>query len=348
MMLVWRMLRRRRLVLALLCSLALHASFLWLAGRAQAPAWPKEPLPPVALALLPPPVEPPARVAPDPPAPRRVRRAPVGAKPSGPAMPPRAGERSASAEKPLEVPSFTHLLRRGSPSLALDAPASQPATPTPQEMLDRYIGERIARRNVAQGRVDPYFGRMAEALAKAAEHPPPMAGDDPFAGYMRAWVENLGRYGKTGSPYPEGMQSGLSWQNDLAQGKLSGMTALVEIRQAADGTIVSALVVQGSGSEEFDGFVLAAAGRAVAGLPAPPREGFGIHPQGLRSVWRFDERMHFLKDIKQFGAKDIPYLLAMAPIGFITGTFDEVLGILKLADFREAQYVCNVELVALE
>ncbi len=193
---------RRRLPLALLLSLGLHAGlWLWMEARRSPLAEQRTPSPaPATLQFVEvevaPPSEPPKPTPPGPPPPRPPRRPPStvaqAPQPPPPAPPP---PRTEPAPTPVEPPAITEApptgdtpradvpraegLRPGasrllpSPSLSwspdrgVDVPdAGVPVPSTPEEKVADMLLEGVRRGKVDRGLVHPYFSELGRSLLK--------------------------------------------------------------------------------------------------------------------------------------------------------------------------------------
>ncbi len=136
----------------------------------------------------------------------------------------------------------------------------------------------------------------------------------------------------------------LEWANGAAGVEL---IAVVELRQDSDGALRSIVLQKATGVRAFDAWVLEMARLSVQSLKeTPPDAGVGIHATGLRSVWEFKGKVSYMRTSKELDAKqDAWYLLAMMPLGFAPGTFDEVSGSMSYVDLRYPHYEATVKLL---
>ena len=65
------------------------------------------------------------------------------------------------------------------------------------------------------------------------------------------------------------------------------LVTVLELFQVPGGALADATIVKSSGFRDFDEFALHRARKAFAKLEESPDGGFGISPEGWRSVWRF-------------------------------------------------------------
>src|SRR5690606_5565377 len=102
-----------------------------------------------------------------------------------------------------------------------------------------------------------------------------------------------------------------------AQGRMGALLrAEVRIEQGPDGSVHAVSLVKGSGNVDFDRHVLSVAPRSIATLPPPPKEGSGIHPDGMRSHWAFEGHLRLDKKLKDFRIpQDLPYLVGASALG---------------------------------
>lgn len=229
---------RRRLLLALLLSLGLHAGvWLWMEVRRSPLAEQRRPPPaPATLQFVEvevaPPPEPPKPLPPSPPPPKPPRRPPPAVaqapKPQGPPPPtpveppptvtetptvsdiprsdgPRAEGPSLGASRLLPSPSLSW-----SPERGVDIPdAGVPVPATPEERVADMVMEGVRRGKVDRGLVHPYYSELGKSLLKNwdAERAVSAKGIKGFldqtrgnsAEWMRVWSDRAAAYANTGS-----------------------------------------------------------------------------------------------------------------------------------------------------
>ena len=229
---------RRRLLLALLLSLCLHAG-VWLWMEVRRSPFQEQRIPPPAPATLQfvevevaPPPEPPKPLPPSPPPPKPPRRPPPAVaqapKPQGPPPPtpveppptdtetptgsdiprsdgPRAEGPSLGASRLLPSPSLSW-----SPDRGVDIPdAGVPVPATPEERVADMVMEGVRRGKVDRGLVHPYYSELGKSLLKNwdAERAVSAKGIKGFldqtrgnsAEWMRVWSDRAAAYANTGS-----------------------------------------------------------------------------------------------------------------------------------------------------
>jgi TonB family protein len=245
-----------------------------------------------------------------------------------------------------------------------NAPGFMPPEETAAEEEARVAGrvsgfleDATAGHRVESGLVDPYFYDLRKALTRAAANPPPVAAKAFERSLLTTLFSTSRRYGATGNPFApsplhpsdrdldartySGLQSFLDRPNmdtnalRAAQGMATlqklmeevasnGPRTVIEVRQDRQGQFVSASILESSGNKAFDAHALAAVPKALEALPPPPPDGSGIHADGIRSVWAFEGRVTFQKDVKKLKAGDLLAILPLLPV--LGGSFDLVTG----------------------
>lgn len=226
--------RSRRLPLALLLSLGLHAGvWLWLESRPPPPpeSPPQRPLSAtlrfVEVEVAPPPApppQPPPRPAPHP-RPPAVTQAPRPPPPTPTPAPPPVAETPAPATRDsphadapqAENPGsgLSRLLPSTSGSWALGPGAAVPDAgvpppPTTEQRVTEMITQTVRRGKVDRGLVHPYFSELGKSLLKNwdAERAVSAKGLQGFLDetkgsskeWMRGWTQRAASYARTGSP----------------------------------------------------------------------------------------------------------------------------------------------------
>jgi hypothetical protein len=224
-----------------------------------------------------------------------------------------------------------------------------------------WVEESAARQRAEIGLVDPYYGELARALRRETEHAPVVSDPSPVLGPLaKSWAEQAARYGATGNPFTPEESPGrhslpaipglnrlpLTAADLLSDIPVTGLVALVELTQQADGRLKQSVLLRSSGSHDFDTYVLGAVPAAVAGLAPPPDGGLALHPEGLRSVWSFEGRITFEHRWKDFRLLDDGwYALLATPATLMSGRFDLVTGEGGFIDLRMKKMLCKVTLV---
>ncbi|HVE83476.1 MAG TPA: TonB C-terminal domain-containing protein, partial [Myxococcales bacterium] len=145
--------------------------------------------------------------------------------------------------------------------------------------------------------------------------------------------------------------------DDFLSGKFGdGLTAVVELSQAPDGSVQGVRLVATSGLPAYDRHVLGVAPSALEHLPPPPEKGFGIKPGGLKSLWAFEGRVKFKRPLKEWNP--LTGSLTGTLVGALYGlacpglgppvTFDAATGELELIDLAHPKFTCKVKLVRVE
>ncbi len=223
----------------------------------------------------------------------------------------------------------------------------------------------------------------------------------PVRDFVAAWSNGAQKYASSGSPYaadsvPEGsaaedavnpaMQVANTDPNSLAAAAVkpfadkacatarlrefadgrygARLVARVELRQAANGSLLGLALVLPSGNPLFDRHVLRIAPQAVAAAGEPD----GCIPAGGRaSLWEFSGRVTYLRRLRPgesqpkaklstvaqtvllsllsmgVGALGAPNIIPSGPFGY----FDETTGETLSVDFSQANYEMKVKLLGL-
>ena len=283
---------------------------------------------------------------------------------------------------PVPVDPHGHLLHNRPEELPSREQLAAQEHTVVKRRTEGWANDTLSERRVTNGLVAEYFYDLQKALSKAAKHPPKI--DLPGLGSeaMENYAQGVSNFGKTGNPLGEspprdtdhdqegilaaqqGSKEGTPG-NSASEGYANyaqmmattsmirgmgkpepGVTAIVEMFQKADGNLEDIKLLASSGSPQFDSFVLKSAPTAIGALPAPPREGVGIHLEGLHTVWAFTGTRSYLKDVHDLQKKDIPYAAGMGALAAATGglQFDET-GKVAIPDFRDPKYSCKVKLL---
>lgn len=204
-----------------------------------------------------------------------------------------------------ELPSTGRTIR--------NVPGSEP---DPKELLARQ-GEEARQRvdgwakdaaasSRAEGATTPYFAKLRQGFAGRLVNPPP-----PDTGVLarrlkREQLEAIERFGKTGTPFApqardvrretsdrmraavEAGRAADVYMMDVTTPVLA-LVAIVEVRQARDGSLIDLQVLEGSGDPKFDDWAVAHLRDALASAEAPPEGSVGIREDGMRTRWRLEE-----------------------------------------------------------
>lgn len=285
-----------------------------------------------------------------------------------------------------------------------------PGEPTSEADLVRSRVDGWAKSDVAQARtsnglIAPEFEPLAKALKRATTNVPQFintnnAGDVGRA-LLQGWAPGAEKYGKTGSAYvePEGRNEKLERPTALAEGverlgdsrtknalaffaagarlqefadgRAGGtLSARVELRQNADGTLQSVTMLTPSGHPSFDRWVLEQT-RTVA--ESWHFDG-GTRERPARTVWRFDGVLTFrrsLKSMKDLTPRAVLGMVTMSMLSALSGAgnnapplegntagpnmgprmpgmsgrFDESTGALDVVDLTNPTWACKVSLL---
>ena len=256
---------------------------------------------------------------------------------------------------------------------ALDALAAK-------EKIDGWIQDDLASLRVESGVVDDYFRELKDRLAEGASKPPSEAapGNTALQKLMAQYAQGLERYGATGNPYAEpptmdrsnsefGSPLAQAIQNnpqmqavksrfeaaatvrDFADARFGGkLVVILEVRQKSTGELYDTKVLQSSGNELFDQFVLATAPGSINAAGPLPEHLRAQKPNGLRSVWAFSGRLIYKRKLSEFDLskpEDVAYLAALGFTSLLTGGFDETTGEIEVVDFRNPKFVTSVTLL---
>lgn len=335
------------------------------------------PVAPVAPAPARPPVAPPARRRP------RVTSLPAPAVPAQPdPVPPR--EDGAPLARSL-VPSGDVVPIIPEPgrghtvyNVPVDREAELAATgEAVRRRVQGWAEDELATARVTSGLLPPYFSELRRELTAGLVNPPAIFDAKAenteqlkaWAGQLkRSWEVGARNYAATGSPYPEapgksherpsmleadaqrldeGARIGLGTiaqgnrLRELGEGRAGlELVVIVELEHASDGSLVSAVMLKGSGVKPFDLWVMRSAEIGLDAVKELPPDG------GARSVWEFRGRVSYMRSVKDFDVKeDLWYVLPMAAVGMLPGTFDEVLGTAQYVDLRRPHYEATVRLL---
>ncbi|WP_223637884.1 ferrichrome ABC transporter substrate-binding protein [Corallococcus sp. EGB] len=207
-------------------------------------------------------------------------------------------------------------LLKGPPSTGRTIRNVPGSEPDPKELLARQ-GEE-ARQRVdgwardatasarATGATPPYFAKLRQGFANRLVNPPSPNTDVLVRRLKREQLEAIERFGKTGTPFApqardvrretsdrmraavEAGRAADVYMMDVTAPVLA-LVAIVEVRQARDGSLIDLQVLEGSGDPKFDDWAVAHLRDALASAEAPPDGGMGIREDGMRTRWRLEE-----------------------------------------------------------
>jgi hypothetical protein len=239
-----------------------------------------------------------------------------------------------------------------------------------QARIDGWFEDDAAERRVQDGLVDPWFAKLKKRFEHDASQPrvvPEHVLARVGPALVDSYFEEMRRYGATGSPRaaPAGRGSSLPAFGGTGVNDQLGMTldpgsapvnalgpigeklslvAVVDLRQEADGSLLSAEIVVRSGDADFDRYVLDVIPKSLALVSPPPDAGLGMHEKGSHTVWEFAGRLAFARDLREVNlARDGWYFVPAAILGGLK--FDEVSGYVAAADLLHPYYKCAVRLL---
>jgi hypothetical protein len=288
---------------------------------------------------------------------------------------PREVELPRGYDASVHVPGGQTILNHGPESAEQRAEREKAAQAEAESKVREWAQAELGRARVRDGALEPYFVALKHALEDNAQHAPPFSTTSVVSEFVNNWKETAEQYGKTAElkwepedpqmralyrrldpPLIPGSNTerialGLA-QFHLVKQELSGragmeMVAILELRQAPDGKVLEVKLQRTSGSKTFDAYALQTLPEAVAKLPPPSDDVRASHPHGMRTVWAYKGEISYLKNVKKFGAKDLPYLASMGLLSALGGSFDETTGKVEIADVREPRYLCKVQLLGL-
>ncbi|WP_241757773.1 ferrichrome ABC transporter substrate-binding protein [Myxococcus landrumensis] len=175
-----------------------------------------------------------------------------------------------------------------------------------KEKVDGWASDALATARAESGAVHPYFSTLQDRFAKKLVNPP-----SPDLGVLgsrvkREQVDAIKRFGETGTPFiAEKRDRRLEQRNRMQAAVEAGraanmfmmdvtapvlaLAAVLEVRQARDGTLLDLKVLEGSGDAKFDEWAVTHLRDALASADPPPESGRGLRDDGLRSRWRLEE-----------------------------------------------------------
>ncbi|MBX5483295.1 MAG: TonB C-terminal domain-containing protein [Myxococcaceae bacterium] len=231
--------------------------------------------------------------------------------------------------------------------------ASRAAAAEAEARVWAWIDDMLAERRAQTGAVDAYFHDLRAALEAKADFKLPLAVDvkrdleQAVASYLAA-AEAYGRTGNPGLDVPDPALApvpiddgrlGIARAREQLFVQTSGVrkaiegvygvepVAIVELRQAPDGHLLEATLLQGSGNPQFDREVMASVPAGVAAAPALPDRVRTTHPKEIRTVWAFRGKFILRKKLRNLqvtSPRDAAYLAAMSALSLFSGApFEE-------------------------
>ncbi|NPC45542.1 ferrichrome ABC transporter substrate-binding protein [Corallococcus sp. AB032C] len=158
----------------------------------------------------------------------------------------------------------------------------------------------------ATGATPPYFAKLRQGFSERLVNPPPPDTDVLVRRLKREQLESIERFGKTGTPFApqardvrretsdrlraavEAGRAANVYMTDVTAPVLA-LVAIVEVRQARDGSLIDLQVLEGSGDPKFDSWAVSHLRDALASAEAPTDGGVGIREDGMRTRWRLEE-----------------------------------------------------------
>ncbi|NOJ98937.1 ferrichrome ABC transporter substrate-binding protein [Corallococcus coralloides] len=158
----------------------------------------------------------------------------------------------------------------------------------------------------ATGATPPYFAKLRQGFSEKLVNPPPPDTDVLARRLKREQLEAIERFGKTGTPFaPEARDVRRETSDRLRAAVEAGraanvymmdvtapilaLVAIVEVRQARDGSLIDLQVLEGSGDPKFDKWAVSHLRDALASAEPPTDGGVGIREDGMRTRWRLEE-----------------------------------------------------------
>ncbi|WP_338870858.1 ferrichrome ABC transporter substrate-binding protein [Myxococcus stipitatus] len=175
-----------------------------------------------------------------------------------------------------------------------------------KERVDGWAADALATARAESGAVHPYFSSLQDRFAKKLVNPPSPDLKVLGSRVKREQVDAIKRFGETGTPFvAEKRDRRLEQRNRLQAAVEAGraanmfmvdvtqpvlaLAAVLEVRQARDGTLLDLKVLEGSGDPKFDEWAMLHLRDALASADPPPESGRGLRDDGLRSRWRLEE-----------------------------------------------------------
>ncbi|WP_167508122.1 ferrichrome ABC transporter substrate-binding protein [Corallococcus aberystwythensis] len=158
----------------------------------------------------------------------------------------------------------------------------------------------------ATGATPPYFAKLRQGFSERLVNPPPPNTQVLSDRLKREQLESIERFGKTGTPFApqerdvrretsdrlraavEAGRAADMYMVDVTAPVLA-LVAIVEVRQARDGSLIDLQVLEGSGDPKFDRWAVSQLRDALASAEAPADGGVGIREDGMRTRWRLEE-----------------------------------------------------------
>ncbi|RKG60065.1 ferrichrome ABC transporter substrate-binding protein [Corallococcus sp. CA054B] len=158
----------------------------------------------------------------------------------------------------------------------------------------------------ATGATPPYFAKLRQGFSEKLVNPPPPDTDVLARRLKREQLESIERFGKTGTPFaPQARDVRRETSDRLRAAVEAGraanvymmdvtapilaLVAIVEVRQARDGSLIDLQVLEGSGDPKFDRWAVSHLREALASAEPPTDGGVGIREDGMRTRWRLEE-----------------------------------------------------------
>ncbi len=245
--------------------------------------------------------------------------------------------------------------------------------------VDGWMADGAAEARVNGGIVDDYFGQMKRNLEAKLDKPGDVLSGSFVKDFAQAYGHAAQQYAATGNPYRQGEVVGSAPEIDgdtplatmaqryqgsttedaakrFAQGRMlrdfadgkfgQGLIAVVELRQGADGHLLSAKLLEASGSAEFDAHVMKVAPQALS-LLGPPPDHVKVAEGGLKSHWAFEGHIVYKRKLRETNLVQDGWYLALAGMsGLMTGDFD-MGGDATYVDLRHPELKVKARLLRL-
>ncbi len=243
------------------------------------------------------------------------------------------------------------------------------------QRVQGFVDDTMAGINAEVGRIDPQLAdlraRWNEALAKGPDTSGGTARG--VAGELfKSWQAGAERFGATGTPYPEpegyrrenevmpevdraagtGNADAIKMQKwaergarfrEFGDGRMGPeFVAIVEIAPSHELAPLSFTLLQPSGVQAFDAWVIERAGKTFESWLLTTKD-----PEAIgRTVWAFRGRVVYWRDRRDFDPRtDAAYLALAGLLGLSTGRFDEMTGSVEYVDLMHPHFTAKATLL---
>jgi hypothetical protein len=263
-------------------------------------------------------------------------------------------------------------LRPGDPSLSPEVLGAEEEARV-SGRVQGFIKDQQASIRVANGQIDPYFGRLRKVLEKGFEDAPVFPGTSLLDNVATSWSGRARSFGATGNPgtgplpraptVSEQLRALQERRGDrsmdyllariqaveelrrLADGGGTRLVVTLELLQGPDGSLRDARLVSRSGNATYDAFVLRAVPPSLAKLAPPPDDALGVRPEGIHTLWAVEGRVVYFRKLEELKGEDAWYVAAMSAAGVFAGRFEETTGEMEVIDLRHPRFVCQPRLL---